>query len=975
MRLSELLRLSQLPLPAPGTDPEIRSLHYRSREVVPGGLFVAVQGETADGHDYIQDAFARGAAAVVAQRPGEGIVQVPDSRLALAALGAAFYGNPSDAMTLVGVTGTNGKTTITYLVEAILTAAGHKVGVIGTVNCRYAGKVFESNNTTPESLDLQGILADMKAAGVTHVIMEVSSHGIDLNRVAFCHYDVGAFTNLTQDHLDYHGTLGAYWACKKRFFTENLLSGPKGSRAVAVLNMDTPHGRELAGTLPSPPPVLMTYGRKDTNRVYPREVTLDITGIRGVLSTPAGDLSFASPLVGAHNLENLLCAGAIATALGVPLSAIRDGIGKTEVPGRLERVPVSSDPAVFVDYAHTPDALENVLSTLKKVSPGRLICIFGCGGDRDRGKRPLMGEIAARLADLAVVTSDNPRTETPEGIITEILVGVRKVLDREISGNPWTGEHAFMIEPDRACAIKKGIAAACSGDVVLIAGKGHETYQILGTEKHPFDDRMEAARALAGLSGEGAPHPIPWTGTDILEATGGVLLSGEEDASFDGLGIDSRAISEKDLFVAIVGQTHDGHAFCEKVAAAGGRGFLVNEHATLPLDAWRRDHVFCVAVPDTTQALGDLASYHRYRNRAKVVAVTGSCGKTSTREMTVQVLSRRFRTHSPKKNFNNEIGVPLTLLAIAPSHDWAVAELGMNHPGEIARLGEIALPDIGVITNVGPAHLEGLGSVENVMAAKGELLSAIQKGGVAVLNADDPRGLQLAGQVSGRKILFGESDLADIRAEDITSSGPVTRFTLVLPGEKVPVTLSTPGRFMVSNALAAASVGHLAGLSGREIRAGLEAFRPVTGRMTLVETRAGIFLLDDTYNANPLSMGAAVGALRDARGEGRGFVVLGDMYELGEGAETYHREIGKLAAESGVSGLYAVGTFADAVIEGASAAGMAPENGASGDIPRILSLLTPRLSSGDWVLVKGSRAAGMERVVSDLIVTTGGRKD
>jgi UDP-N-acetylmuramyl-tripeptide synthetase len=354
------------------------------------------------------------------------------------------------------------------------------------------------------------MLADMGTEKISHVVMEVSSHGVDLNRVAACRFAVGAFTNLTQDHLDYHETMAAYWACKKRFFTELL---PRGARA--VVNMDNDSGRELSTLLETmaPPPGVIRYGGDRENDVRALDVIIDLSGIRGTLVTPAGETKFDSGLVGAHNLENILCAAAIATALELPLSTIVQGIGALDsVPGRLERVDHDGGRMVFVDYAHTPDALENVLKTLRGISTGRILCVFGCGGDRDRGKRPLMGSIAARLSDLAVVTSDNPRTEAPEDIIADILPGVRGEMDREIQPGDPAGqgpERGFVVISDRAEAIREAVRMAGPGDVVLIAGKGHETYQIIGREKRDFDDRRVAAEALRntveakGVKGQG----------------------------------------------------------------------------------------------------------------------------------------------------------------------------------------------------------------------------------------------------------------------------------------------------------------------------------------------------------------------------------------------------------------------------------------------------------------------------------------
>ena len=487
------------------SDPDIASLHARAQNVQPGGVFVAIQGYAADGHDYIDQALEKGAVAVVVQKPvnlssGIPLIEVEDTRRALAALAACFYGHPSEKLVVVGITGTNGKTTTSYLVERILLQAGYAPGVIGTVNYRYAGETYDNPVTTPESLDLQRILDRMLAAGVTHVVLEVSSHALDQHRVDGCWMDVGVFTNLSQDHLDYHKDMERYWRCKKTLFTDILRSGPKHKRAAAVINRNDPKGEELARIAGLKK---ITVGDAPDNTVRSDISKQDLSGIAGRIDTPAGSFDFRSALVGRYNCENILCAAGVAVALDIPMAAIKVGIENAAViPGRLEPIPNQGQRFVYVDYAHTPDALRNVLAALTAIAGRRVLCVFGCGGDRDRGKRPQMGKIAAQMCDLAVVTSDNPRSEPPLVIIDQILVGTRQVCRREYSavelGNG-TPEKGYAVEPDRRKAIRLAIAASRPGDTVLIAGKGHETYQILGGKTIAFDDRTVAAQALADV--------------------------------------------------------------------------------------------------------------------------------------------------------------------------------------------------------------------------------------------------------------------------------------------------------------------------------------------------------------------------------------------------------------------------------------------------------------------------------------------
>ncbi len=465
-----------------------------------------------------------------------------------------------------------------------------------------------------------------------------------------------------------------------------------------------------------------------------------------------------------------------------------------------------------------------------------------------------------------------------------------------------------------------------------------------------------------------ATQKTEWTIPQVLAATGGRLVQEGQAPVFDGVCTDSRQIRPAELFVALVGPNHDAHTYCGQVAAGGVKGVLIDEaHAgQVARELASHPDTACVAVPETTRALGDLARYHRQRMPASLVAVTGSNGKTSTREMTASVLNRHFAVHASKGNFNNEIGLPLTVLQIQPAHQWAVVELGMNHPGEIRALGNICRPDHGVITNIAPAHLEGLGSVEAVMHAKGELLETIDPQGCAILNADDPRVMQLAAKWSGPLMRFGLGHEAEVRAQGIRTAVDGVTFTLVLPAGSCEVRLSVFGTFMVSNALAAAAVGHRLGLTLPVIKAGLEAFRPVKGRMNITTTADGIHLIDDTYNANPGSMQAALTTLKALKKDGRGIVVLGDMFELGEHAPVLHAQIGTYAADIRPARFYAAGEFAATMTDAARKAGLEAGRLFVGSREEILADLKTYLHPGDWVLVKGSRGMAMELVSNGL---------
>jgi UDP-N-acetylmuramyl-tripeptide synthetase len=485
--------------PASDIDPDITEIFCNAQLVRPGGLFVAIQGFSADGHDFIDQAVDNGAAAVICDKPSRPrvvTVCVDDSRRALAEVSTSFYGHPSKAMVLVGITGTNGKTTVTYLVESVLQAAGKKPGVIGTINCRFGGMRYDNPVTTPESLDLQRILSQMRDAGVTHAVMEVSSHALELHRVHGCHFDVAVFTNFSQDHLDFHKDMDRYWDAKQKLFRE-LLPASHSSINRAVINVDTHKGAELAQQIGLP---CLTSGSGPTPDVKIEASRFDLNGIDAVIKTPQGKMAIHSPLVGRHNLENILNAIGVGLSLDIPLETIASGINRLDnIPGRLERISNDCGRYIYVDYAHTPDALENALLALRALTFDRIICVFGCGGDRDRAKRPQMGAIAARLSDLTIVTSDNPRTEPPDRIIDEIVAGVHQVSQRRYSRHALeSGFHGkgYGIVADRREAIGLSVRASRAGDTILIAGKGHEPYQLIGRDKLPFDDRLEAQSAV-----------------------------------------------------------------------------------------------------------------------------------------------------------------------------------------------------------------------------------------------------------------------------------------------------------------------------------------------------------------------------------------------------------------------------------------------------------------------------------------------
>ena len=475
----------QRALAAEHTGGEITGIAYNSRSVERGNVFVALKGVHADGSQFVRQAVERGAVAVVSERVlpdvGVPVLQVADARLALAELAADFHGHPSERMRVVGITGTNGKTTTSYLIASIFDSAGLKCGVIGTVAHRIGNEVRESEHTTPEAPDVQALLHEMVDRGCVACAMETSSHALALRRVDATTFSAGVFTNLTRDHLDFHQNMEAYFQAKRRLFEMLPPSAP------SLINLDDPRAAALMEIAGRP----VTYAVNRQADITPGPLSFSLQGLTFDVRTPRGMLHITSSLVGRPNVYNILAAVSTATALGISFDAIERGVASLAgVPGRFELVSAAKDDiTVVVDYAHTDDALRNLLETARPLTAGRLITVFGCGGDRDRTKRPLMGAVAGRLSDLIVITSDNPRGEDPLKIIEEIQRGITADTRRDTA-------QRMLTYVDRHDAIGKAIELARPGDVVLIAGKGHEKYQIVGGEVRPFDDVAVARDAL-----------------------------------------------------------------------------------------------------------------------------------------------------------------------------------------------------------------------------------------------------------------------------------------------------------------------------------------------------------------------------------------------------------------------------------------------------------------------------------------------
>ena len=934
--------------------PSATGLSADSRLIAPGDVFLAFPGDVHDGRRYIPQAVAAGASAVIWEAQGYDWPLPPDLpnlpvhglRGLAAALAARWYGDPSHALWMTGITGTNGKTSIAHWLGQALTGTGKTSAILGTLGNGLPGALTPTSHTTPDCVTLQRLLAGYRSAGAEAVVMEVSSHGLDQGRVQGVHFDVAILTNLSRDHLDYHGDMESYAEAKAKLF------GWPGLKW-AVLNLDDTFGLALHQRLQGTDVQRLGYGFA-AGEILGSDLNMSDRGIQMTVATPWGRGEITSPLLGEFNAYNLLAVLGGLLAAGVPLDEALGQLGQLRpVAGRMQTLSLGAEtPTVVVDYAHTPDALEKTLKALRPLTAGRLWCVFGAGGGRDRGKRPLMGGIAASLADAVIVTSDNPRNEDPAEIIADIL-----------SGMP-PGQSAIV---DRAQAIRAAILGAAAGDVVLIAGKGHENYQEIHGVRHPFSD-LEVARAALDARVQKTAHRAQPDGRhhastraiftlhEAAQAIGAEAVG--PDVEFDRVETDTRKLSPGCLFVALEGERYDGHAFLDEAIARGAVAVLREKDHPSPLTPHPS-----LLVDDTRLALGRLAAWHRARMPARIVGITGSNGKTTVKEMTAAILRAQVgeaAVLATQGNLNNDIGVPLTLLRLTPVHRYGVIEMGMNHPGEIAYLTRLARPDAALVNNAQRAHLEGLASVEAVARAKAEIYDGLRDTGVALVNIDDPHaGLWQAANQGRRVIRFGLGPEADVRAEYVLRSEGAD-LSLHTPAGRIDTQLHVPGLHNVRNAAAAAALAIALEVPAAAIAQGLADYRGVKGRLQVHPCILGARLIDDTYNANPDSVTAAIQVL--AAMPGRRILVLGDMGELGPGAAELHREIGLQAKAAGIDRLLALGELSIHAVQGFGAGAMHFER-----IEELLAEVENALAPEVTVLVKGSRFMQMERVVQSFV--------
>ena len=905
------------------------------KEVQAGDTFYAIKGVHVDGADFVEEAIQKGATKIVADHAIDCAVpveMVADVRRAFAKACAENW--PSNKVKKVAVTGTNGKTSTVYFVQQLMNLLGTKAVSLGTIGQDGFGGHIEGHMTTLPPKPLAQKLNELQNQGIEAVAMEASSHGLDQGRLVGHELCGAAFTNLTRDHLDYHQTVENYFNAKKKLFTEIL-----SADGVAVLNADVPEFNELKSLCESRGQRVISYGTKgETLRLMQQVPTA--TGQHLVIQFEGQNYPLDIGIFGDFQAMNLMAAVGLCMSLGKTWAEIYPIISQIKAPpGRLEYMGALKNGAgVFVDYAHTPDGLEQVLKSLRAHTKNKLICLFGCGGDRDKGKRPQMGAIAEKLADQVFVTDDNPRTEDPAVIRKEILAAC-----------PTKGHE----ELTRSKAIMHAVNILQPGDVLVLAGKGHESGQEIQGVMYPFSDRIESTLYI-----KGDHEKQLWTGVELQQA---LTVPVARNAKVWRVVFNSKEVQLGDLFVALTGGARDGHEFVKGALEKGASLCLVNyELSDVPKEKQ-------VVVSDTRKALESLARYARMRTEALVVGITGSSGKTTTKEMLGACLSVQSKTFITEANLNNDLGVALMLANLPADSQYAVIEMGISHVGEMTDLSDLVRPNVSIITNIHPAHQEFFKTMEMTATEKAHILDFQDKNGTVILNVDTNCVAllsDLAHQANMKHIMtFGTKENADIKLLDTFVQNDKMHVKAEFHGEKLNYDLNFLGRHYALDSLAVLGAVDALGASTIQAIQTLQTLTPTAGRGRVQEIEVEgkkITLIDDAYNANPASMQAGLEALSLYRG--RKVVVLGDMLELGDVAQQRHLDLLKVLAHN-VDKVFAVGTLMKAMFD------KLPDNQKGlwcQTADEVMSILIPCLMDQDVLYVKSSHGTGLYKLVNYL---------
>ncbi len=915
---------------------KLTGISLSAQNVQKGNIFVAVQGTKNDGADFIDLAIQNGAVAVLADRENLNsslpVLVVENANHTAAKIADLLYPTPN--LTKIAVTGTNGKTSTVYFVREILNNLGQCAASLGTIGIDSPVLKKNGSMTTPDCVTLHQSLKELADKGVQYVAMEASSHGLAQERLDGISFAASGFTNLTRDHLDYHGTMENYLTAKTRLFSERTASD-----GMIVLNADVPEYQTLRSIAEKQHIRVLSYGKNGQELQLISQIPT-IHGQDVILKVLGQEYTVSLSIFGNFQVMNVLCAVGLCLGLHLKVSDIMTVLPELKAPdGRMEAITTVNGARVFVDYAHTPDALERVLTSLRAHTQNRLVCVFGCGGNRDSGKRAQMGAIADRLADVVFVTDDNSRFEEASDIRNAIMEACPKGIECR----------------SRIEAVFLALNDLKAGDVCVLCGKGHETGQTIQGTVYHYNDKAEVLAQSAAFEKE-----ILWSHEELSLAFNTPVAA---TVRATGVSIDTRTLMNGDLFIAVKGENTDGHEYV-KTALDKGAVACVTDHIIPDILPEKQ-----IVVPDTTDALEALARFARMRSDAIFIGVTGSSGKTTTKEMLKTVLSEQGITFATGGNFNNQIGVPLTLARMPKRTEYAVIEMGMNHFGEMAYLSDIVRPNHTLITMVGGAHREYFKDDEAIAEAKAEIYTSADTNGTAVLNIESPLYAYLSEQARARGIRhivsFGQKKGADFELTNCMISAEKTIITFHWNGLEYTYDIHFTGRHFALDSLAVLAMVEAVGASVEQALKDMDKVRPVAGRGEANKIRMSdksILLIDDAYNANPLSMAASIQTL-GAHQNTRRVAVLGDMLELGAQSQTFHKNLAPILIANKIDQVFTVGTEMKALFLSLPKE-MQGESVLSAE--EMIPILNKNLKDGDTVLVKASNGIGLKKVITAL---------
>ena len=908
-----------------------------NRKIKPGDIFVCIQGANFDGHNFINSALEKGAALIVCREINKKdipYIKVKDSRKAAAVIARTVMLPEKITYTLIGITGTNGKTTTSLILYEALRNLGFRCGWIGTLGYYIEGKKFPSERTTPDIIELNEIFAQMIEAKVDYVVMEVSSHSLSLDRIYGVKFDYCLFSNLGYDHLDFHQTLENYGKAKMSFFEQGAKDG-----SISVINTADSFGVQIRDMLKEKKAKVYSLGSNDAEFQY-LDIKTDISKSSFKLVAENCEISVTSRLIGSFNIQNLGLAALTLYALGFSPEEIHNSLQDIPpVKGRLERVENNCKIGIFIDYAHTPEAIENVLKAVEDLPHKRILTLMGTGGDRDKGKRPLMLKSALNHSDVVIISDDNPRSENPEAIIKDIVSSTDIFL-------PW------WIIRNRQQAITSIIRLAQKEDIVLICGKGSEDYQEIEGIRHHFNDREETLKALSEREAINKDDdelilPIDQTLLKLLltpnwepEPKGY-----REPSSYYFLSTDSRSIKPGSVFIAIKGERYDGHSYLEDI-------LKIKENCAIgeipyPLNQSSEKNRY-YQVDNCLKAMGLISRKYLQLFPAKKIALTGSTGKTTCKELIAQVLQSSAPVLKTLANENNMIGLCKTIIRIKPEQQYAIFELGSNHFGEIAALADVANPDIGIILNIGPSHLEYFGDEEGVFREKITLFK--RPLALRLYPGDDYRFQCFANE----GISIGYNENCDYRITQHKCYRENQSFYL---NEDLWVLPYGVPHFALNSAFAIV-LGLKLGIKKEKIQKALNEHIRLELRSQVEKRGTGLLILD-CYNANPYSLQKALEYWQELNPELPHYAILGDMLELGDSSIMYHQMISAMLSEMHYEQLITVGNYSRI---------FHPEN----ESPilhynTVEELIANRklnsLPENAVILVKGSHAIQLERII------------